>query len=506
MHSWFSFPRCFFQLSAADVASPPRLKFYTPIWRRICVGESSHEHFAVSSQSDCNLRKGPAFFDKEMVESLNPEEHAPEQLHKGPGRTPLTNLFLKNALGENQADKTEGLPPAVHPIQKTNHTTLNGTMKTKATVETRNRKGTNQDRHGGETMIGIRETGEILVSHGGGMEGISVGVGRVPVSHGKAQGGGVKIDQTDLARRGRIARAEGQGRSDWGDNRRGGSWSNDENEEQSFKLREQIVGELIYGVSPVTGALKAWRRQVHKLYVQEGLQPKKRKEAHAVDDAISKAGALGVGVEYVTKHDLNMVVDNRPHQGLALDCSPLEYVPLLELPRASTYAGSKPPVWLALDEVKDPQNLGAIIRSAYFLGTTGIIVSAKNSASLSAAVSKVSAGVMEFFPVHSCVKMQQFLVEAQERGWLVVGAAASPDATPCGEFRPTKPVVLVVGNEGYGLRTTVKQACEAFVKIESAAPEANKEFQLDSLNVSVATGILLHSLIVAAKQAPVESS
>lgn len=91
------------------------------------------------------------------------------------------------------------------------------------------------------------------------------------------------------------------------------------------------------------------------------------------------------------------------------------------------------------------QNLGAIIRSAYFLGVSGIAVSFKNSAPLSPVVSKVSSGVAEILPIHSCTKLPQFLLEAQKSGWTVVGASNSTEAISCTAFHPQKPVVLVVG-------------------------------------------------------------
>lgn len=104
--------------------------------------------------------------------------------------------------------------------------------------------------------------------------------------------------------------------------------------------------------------------------------------------AVAAAQAAGGRVETADKHDLNLLVDHRPHQGLVLDCSPLEWTPMNAFPNAPG-AGALP-VWLALDEISDPQNLGAALRAAYFLGATGVLCCERNSAPLSPAVSKVN--------------------------------------------------------------------------------------------------------------------
>jgi len=222
-----------------------------------------------------------------------------------------------------------------------------------------------------------------------------------------------------------------------------------------------------------------------------------------------------VAVHRVGKHELNLLSDDRPHQGLVLDCSPLEWAPLERLPPAeeaaaeAAAAGAGPPVWLVLDEVTDPQNLGALVRSAYCLGAAGLLACAKNCAPLSAAATKASAGVLEAWPVHSCNNLARTLADAAERGWTVVGAAAERGAEPCTQLAVTGPTLLVVGSEGHGLRTNVRRACQKLVLVEmggvaaaaapGAAGAAAERRVVDSLNVSVATGILLHQLIVAAR-------
>lgn len=147
-------------------------------------------------------------------------------------------------------------------------------------------------------------------------------------------------------------------------------------------------------------------------------------------------------------------------------------------------------VVLALDEVSDPQNFGALLRSAYFLGVDKVVVCAKNSSPLSAAASKASAGAMELVTVYNAKIMMRFLDNAKANGWQVVGTAVSEDAISLPSLPLDKPTVLVLGNEGHGVRTNILKRCDHLVKIDSHVQGS----LVDSLNVSVCGGILLHQL------------
>ena len=260
-------------------------------------------------------------------------------------------------------------------------------------------------------------------------------------------------------------------------------------------LAESLVGEAIYGLNPARAALAAGRRDVHRAWVQDG--------SDAASDPILRAAAanLGLELEPVSKHDLNMLVGGgttgiRPHNGVVLDASPLTPTPADSLP-AWDGVGA-PPLWLALDEVVDPQNFGAVLRSAHFLGIDGVVVCAKNSAPLSPAVSKASSGAMETETVYSAGAMHRFLARCADEGWDVLGAAAESDAVDVTDVAVERPTVLVMGNEGRGLRTNVRRACSKMVKVEGAP--GGSQGGVDSLNVSVATGIMLHTLLIAAKR------
>ncbi|KAK6941454.1 tRNA/rRNA methyltransferase, SpoU type [Dillenia turbinata] len=281
----------------------------------------------------------------------------------------------------------------------------------------------------------------------------------------------------------------------------------------------KIVGEGVYGVGPILAALSAGRREFYALYVQEGIDlssnNRKKKDKKGFEKILRIAERIGLSKKEVSKHDLNMVVDNRPHQGLVLDASPLELVNIRELDSVSV-DGEIGPLWVALDEVTDPQNLGAIIRSSYFFGASGVVLCAKNSAPLSGVVSKASAGSLEIMELRSCKNMMQFLSSSAENGWRVLGGSVSARALPLNEVAPGPPTILVLGSEGTGLRPLVERSCNDLIRIpgnfsvdltagveenETAemdsghSPEAFRSFlAVESLNVSVAAGVLLHHL------------
>ncbi|KAF8751399.1 hypothetical protein HU200_012073 [Digitaria exilis] len=303
-------------------------------------------------------------------------------------------------------------------------------------------------------------------------------------------------------------------------------WNNQENwgrktsKEAGESTVLKMVGQGVYGVGPVLAALMAGRREFYALYMQESMDlsgsNKKKKDKKAVEKVLRMAEKIGLKVIETSKHDLNMVVDNRPHQGLVLDASPLEMVNTKELDPVRV-EGGKAPVWIALDEVMDPQNLGAIIRSAYYFGAEGVVLCAKNSAPLSGVVSKASAGSLELIELLSCRNMMQFLSSSAENGWRVLGGTIANKAVPLSEVETGVPTILVLGSEGTGLRPLVERSCTHFVRIPGNAdvfiegadadtdtgeegdnPSSNQDLRsflaVESLNVSVAAGVLLYHL------------
>ena len=268
-------------------------------------------------------------------------------------------------------------------------------------------------------------------------------------------------------------------------------------------LVQALRGEALYGVAPVRAALAAGRRSAsYVLFLQSSMDAARRKDAGAVDAILAAATAAGATVKYVDKHELNMLSDNRPHQGVVLDAAPLDMEPLSALPPWEGGAeGAPPPVWVALDEVSDPQNMGAVLRSALFLGAAGVVTCARNSAPLSPVVSKASAGAMELMPLHACSSMPSFLASCAANGWDVLGADAGPGSDDVAAAVVRRPTVLVLGSEGRGLRTNVRRECARFVCVPAGAELVGGDAAVDSLNVGVAAGVLLHALLSASRRA-----
>lgn len=357
-------------------------------------------------------------------------------------------------------------------------------------------------------------------------------------SHSEEEDGAEPVDdrrwdtiKRDYSRIGsREARHERPEVSQW---KKQESWGRKTWREASESSIPKMVGESVYGVGPILAALTIGRRDFYALYVQEGMdlngnnKKKKKKDKKGVENIFKMAEKLGLSIKQTSKHDLNMIVDNRPHQGLVLDASPLEMVSIKELdPLSSIENSKKSPVWVALDEVTDPQNLGAILRSSYFFGVEGVILCAKNSAPLSGVVSKASAGALELLELRSCKNMMQFLTSSVENGWRVLGGSVSISAVPLNEVHSDTPTILVLGSEGSGLRPLVERSCTHLIKIPgkpSAFVNAIRENEeigsgddvdvaaagggrggeeglksflaVESLNVSVATGVLLYHLV-----------
>lgn len=208
-----------------------------------------------------------------------------------------------------------------------------------------------------------------------------------------------------------------------------------------------------------------------------------------------------------------------------LRCGALEFEPLSRIPLPDPEDPSIPNLWLVLDEVVDPQNLGALLRSSFFLGGNsnnnhrmGIVVCAKNSAPPSPVVSAASAGALELLDVHSTSSLPRTLGSARDDGFRIIGAASSkPRAIEDDEsvqlydlqnlpLNDERPTLLVLGSEGHGLRTLVAKLCTDFVRIPrgdglgvDGDDEDGSNSTVDSLNVSVTGGILLWHLLYGSK-------
>lgn len=190
----------------------------------------------------------------------------------------------------------------------------------------------------------------------------------------------------------------------------------------------------------------------------------------------------GVPIETMNRDRLDTLLPESAHQGIIAEIDPLTPISLAEL---IVRAKKGNQLILALDEIQDPQNLGAFLRLADASGVDGILISENRSAGLSATVRKISAGASEFVPVAHVSNLATALRQLKTSEFWIVGAALSAESKPLYETDISGPVVLVIGSEGKGLRPLVLSLCDYQVSIPMKG-------RLQSLNASHAAAVILY--------------
>ena len=233
--------------------------------------------------------------------------------------------------------------------------------------------------------------------------------------------------------------------------------------------RNAVVEALREGV-PVTG-----------LYVAEGAERDGR-----LREAFRLASEGGISLLEVGRGELDRMTSGAVHQGLAARIPAYEYAHPADLLDRAEEMGEKPLI-VALDQVTDPRNLGATVRSAAAFGAHGVVVAERRAAGMTAAAWKTSAGAAARIPVAQAGNLVRALKDYQEAGCMVVGLAADGDVDLTGFELADGPLVLVVGSEGDGLSRLVAETCDQLLSI----PMAN---QVESLNAGVAAGVALYAV------------
>ncbi len=235
--------------------------------------------------------------------------------------------------------------------------------------------------------------------------------------------------------------------------------------------------DLIMGRNAVREALRAGR-SLEKLWIQSPAEGPLRELYHLARDQ-------KVVVQETDRRKLDELTGEGVHQGIVAQVSAKDYVPLPDILQRARDRGEQP-FLVALDGITDPHNLGAIIRSAECAGAHGVIVTRRRSSGLTATVSKVSAGAVEYLPVARVANLPAALRDLKEQGLWVVGADMAGES--CYACDLTGPTVLVIGGEGEGLSRLVQATCDRLVSIPIKG-------QIESLNASVATGVLLYEIL-----------
>jgi 23S rRNA (guanosine2251-2'-O)-methyltransferase len=226
----------------------------------------------------------------------------------------------------------------------------------------------------------------------------------------------------------------------------------------------------LYGRNAVQEALRAGRRRVRRVWATAGA---------AREPWLATAR---VPVEVVAADEVARRAGSDAHQGVCAEVDPYPYVAAADLLRGPD------PLVVALDEVQDPQNLGAICRTAESAGAAGVVICERRAAQVTPAVAKASAGAVEHLAVARVRNLTDFLLEARDAGAWSYGAAATETAIPYTEPDYSGGVVLVLGSEGRGLRPRVAGTCDALIALPLRG-------RIASLNVSAAAAALLYGIL-----------
>lgn len=240
-----------------------------------------------------------------------------------------------------------------------------------------------------------------------------------------------------------------------------------------------MADELIAGRNAVMEALRSGR-SLNKIYCQSGAA------GGSLGSILVLARELGVPVETVRQEKLNQMLPDFRHQGIAALAAPIPFSTVEEM-LARAAERNEVPFLLLLDELQDPQNVGALIRSADAAGVHGVLLPKRRSCPLNAAVAKISAGAVNYMPVAQIGNIAQTIRKLKEQGFWVAGADMDGESLYF-DAPLTGPLVLVVGAEGKGLGQLVKKNCDILVRMPMLGG-------VNSLNASVAGGILMYEIV-----------
>ena len=237
--------------------------------------------------------------------------------------------------------------------------------------------------------------------------------------------------------------------------------------------------ELVLGRNPVLECLRA-NAPASALYVALGAEADER-----LTESVTLAADRGVPILEVPRVDLDRMSANTLHQGIALQVPPFAYAHPDDLLAAASH-DVRPALLVALVNISDPRNLGAIVRSVAAFAGHGVLIPQRRSAAVTAVAWRASAGAAARVPIARATNLNRTLVQWAAAGVQVVGLDTDGDTT-LDDFDAAGPLVVVVGSEGKGLSRLVRQNCDAVVSIPMAGPA-------ESLNAAVAAGVVLSEI------------
>lgn len=236
-----------------------------------------------------------------------------------------------------------------------------------------------------------------------------------------------------------------------------------------------------YTIEGRNACLEALRagKPIDKLFILDGCQDGPiltiKREAKKTD----------VIIKYVARENLDRMSQTGHHQGVIAQCAAYEYADIEDIFKKAEEKG-EPPFIIFLDNIEDPHNLGAIIRSANLAGAHGVVIPKNRAVGLTATVARTSAGALNYTPVAKVTNMARTIEECKERGmWF---ACADMDGEIMYKQNLTGSIGIVIGNEGEGVGRLVKEKCDLVCAIPMKG-------DIDSLNASVAAGVLMYEVV-----------
>ena len=234
----------------------------------------------------------------------------------------------------------------------------------------------------------------------------------------------------------------------------------------------------IFGRNPVIEALRS-DSEINKIYLAKGELQGSAKEIVAL------AKEKGVQIQTVERAKLDQMFPKENQQGVAASIAEANYVDWQDMLESARKKGEDP-LLIILDELEDPHNLGAILRSADAVGAHGVIIPKRRAVALTAGVAKAAAGAVAYVPVARVSNLAQTIEALKKEGVWVVGAAMG--GTEVYKQNLTGPLAIVIGSEGKGLGRVVAEKCDFLISL----PMQGK---INSLNASVATGVILYEVL-----------
>lgn len=234
----------------------------------------------------------------------------------------------------------------------------------------------------------------------------------------------------------------------------------------------------IFGRNPVLEALRS-ESEINKIYVAKGdLQG-------SIKEIIALAKEKGVQIQQVERAKLDKMFPKENHQGVAASIAEAEYVDWQEMVELARSKGEDPLI-IVLDELEDPHNLGAILRTADAVGAHGVVIPKRRAASLTSGVAKAAAGAVAYVPVARVSNLGQTIEAMKKAGLWIAGAAMG--GTEIYKQDMTGPLAIVIGSEGKGLGRLVTEKCDFLISLPMHG-------QINSLNASVACGVILYEVL-----------